>query len=268
MPDARKDSIKERVGTWRLSWRLRRRVRGLYMQAVFVRSYLRKIVAGTPCIYVLGDSHVGLFLSGHPPWALFSRYRRSPEGRPYVVHWLGPATAYNLSNPMSTTMANKKVLNIMRYLVRKQDAVILIFGEIDCRAHIYNQYIKSSRTVSMLELIDRTIDRYGLMLQRLGSMGVDIYVASVAPGVKQGNLFNLPNDPPPDIRSWINRTFNERLSDFCNREGYRFIDVYSHVADEEGFIPACYGSSDRSHLNEKAIPFFEEGMARYTDRSA
>lgn len=239
---------------------MRRRLRGLYIQTVFVRSYVRSKISRTPCIYVLGDSHVGPFLKRSPPWALFTTSKRSVTGRPFIVHWLGPATAFNLPNPRSTTRANERVLNIMRYLVRDDDIVFLIFGEIDCRAHIYDQYVRHGRQISMIELIDRTIDQYGLMLRRLESMVINFYVISVAPGVRQGNLFHLPNDPPPEKRSWINRTFIERLSSYCKREGYKFIDVYSHVVDDEGFVPAQYESKDSSHLNADAIKFFEERL--------
>jgi hypothetical protein len=62
------------------------------------------------------------------------------------------------------------------------------------------------------------------------------------------------------MRPVINRVFNERLNDYCRKRGYSFIDVYSVVVDDEGFIKPEYRSQDGTHLDAVAVELFAEGL--------
>jgi len=234
----------DRIRTDTLRWRFRLAKREIYMKAVFLRSLVRSRVTSKPAVYVVGDSHVGIFL------------RR----KPFIVHWFGPATAYKLKSPGNTTRSNERLSHVLRYVVRERDRVLMVFGEIDCRIHIYNQYILKGKQVPMEELINETIESYGVVLERMNVMGVDFYVASVPPAAREGNIFGVPNYPPPEERCLINRIFNERLCDYCNRRGYRFIDVYSQVVDSDGFIRTEFSLDDGTHLKPEAVEFFEVGL--------
>jgi len=222
----------------------RRVRREAYMKAVFVHSLVRSRTRGRPAFYVIGDSHVGMF------------YKVSP----YSVHWLGPATAYRLKDPGSTTRSNERLFRILKWIVKPDDKVLLVFGEVDCRVHIYNQFVKRGRAVPMEELIDDTVESYGVVLDRIGKMGIDFYVSSVPPASREPNVFAVPNYPPPEARCFINKAFNERLRDYCAAHGYPFVDVYSRVVDDEGFILDEF-SADGTHLNRETIEFFNEGLA-------
>ena len=118
----------EKVETDTLSWRLRLARRHIYMKAVYLRSLLRSRVDPRPVVHVMGDSHVGIFL----------------KKKPFVAHWFGPATAYRLKSPTSTTGSNRRLLRVLRHVVREKDKVLLVFGEIDCRVHIYNCLLYTS----------------------------------------------------------------------------------------------------------------------------
>jgi hypothetical protein len=78
-----------------------------------------------PSIYVIGDSHIGIFTRS----SLF------------MVFHIGPATAYNLIKETSTIGSNEKIQKIIS-LMKKGDILIPVFGEIDCRIHIYYQFKK------------------------------------------------------------------------------------------------------------------------------
>jgi lysophospholipase L1-like esterase len=231
----------ERAGPSALSRCFRQTEREVYMKAVFVRSLIRSRITSKPAIYVVGDSHTGMF----------------HKTRPFIVHWLGPATAYKLKDPESTTRSNKRLFRVLNQIVKHRDKVLLVFGEVDCRVHIYNQFIRSNRKISMEELIDNTIENYGVVLRQIDEMGIDFYVASVPPAARERNILRVPNYPPPEVRCFINRAFNEKLSDYCEKHGYRFIDAYSKVVDKEGFIVDEF-SEDGTHLKPEAIKFFEE----------
>jgi hypothetical protein len=224
--------------------RLSLRWRNIVLRLVHLRCLIRARFARKPAVHVIGDSHTGIF-------------RRK---KPFIVHWLGPATAHNLKSPKSTTMSYKKLKGILNHLIAEGDMVLLLFGEVDCRIHIYNRYVLSGGSRTLEEVVDDTVNRYGEVLDEINKMGIDFHVGCVTPGGTEGNVFGVPNYPPPEMRPVINRVFNERLQHYCCAHGYSFIDVYSAVVDEEGFIKTEYRSQDGTHLNDKGVKLFAERL--------
>jgi lysophospholipase L1-like esterase len=134
----------------------------------------------------------------------------------------------------------------------KRDLLMLSFGEIDCRIHIYYQYKKSNGKYSIEELIDRTISNYGQVMAQLKEQGVNFCVYCISPATQVGNEYKYPFYGTPQIRSQINRTFNERLRTFCEINGYKFIDIYDKVTDKDGLMLKEY-AGDEIHLSKKAV---------------
>ena len=200
-------------------------------------SVLYSRACNKPLIHMIGDSHVKMF-------------RRN---RLFIVHHLGAATAHNLGNPKSTTNSNRKLFNIIAGIGRK-DIVVLAFGEIDCRLHIYYQYKKNEERRALTELIDDTISNYGRVLEKLREAGVNLLVYGVPPATKVRDEHRYPFYAPPEIHSRINRMFNEKLREFCEENGYEYIDVHSRFSDESGFMLREY-AADEIHLNGKAVDF-------------
>ncbi|MBM3156592.1 MAG: SGNH/GDSL hydrolase family protein [Chloroflexi bacterium] len=190
---------------------------------------------GKPLIHVIGDSHVIPFRGSMP----------------FLAHHLGAATAYNLIKKNSSTRSNEKLFKIVVKLDRK-DMVVLLFGEIDCRIHIYYQHKKSDGKHSIDQLIDRTISNYGEVMAQLKQHGVNFCVHSISPATEVGNEYKYPFYGTPEIRSQINRMFNEKLKSFCDKNVYPFIDIYDRVADKNGLMLREY-SGDDIHLNKKAV---------------
>ena len=219
--------------------------RELYIRLTYLRSLVRSRLTRKPAIYVIGDSHVGLFL----------------RQRPFIVHWLGPATAHNLKQKQSTLKANARLLRIIDRVLRKGDTVIMVFGEIDCRIHIYNQYMEHGKEVPMHEFIVATVSNYGVVLDQLAARGVDFYVYSVMPAAREGNIFGVPNYPPPEARCIINRDFNASLRSLCEERGYRFMDVYSCIVDQQGFICDEF-TKDGVHATPSVMRFVRDELER------
>jgi hypothetical protein len=188
-----------------------------------------------PLIHVIGDSHVVPFRGNMP----------------FLAHHLGAATAYNINRKNSTTGSNEKLFKVMDKLGKK-DIVMLSFGEIDCRIHIYYQHKKSNARHSISELIDRTISNYGEVMAQLKQRGVNFCVYCVSPATMVGNEYKYPFYGAPEVRSQINRMFNEKLRTFCEKSGYVFIDIYDRVADKDGLMLKEY-AGDEIHLNKKAV---------------
>ena len=76
-----------------------------------------------PLIHIIGDSHIFSF----------------KEIDLFITHHLGPVTAYNLYSQSSSTKSNAKLCKILTKINRNRDIVVMGFGEIDSRIHIYNQ---------------------------------------------------------------------------------------------------------------------------------
>jgi hypothetical protein len=159
----------------------------------------------------------------------------------------------------STTNSNKKLFTIIDKIKRKKDIVMLVFGEIDCRIHIYYQYKKNNEKFTITELIDRTISNYGVVLEQLDIRDITFCVYGIPPASKQENVFDYPFYAAPEIRSKINKEFNERLKKFCKENGYKYMDIYSKVVDKNGFILEEY-AADTTHLNSKIKKFVEEWL--------
>jgi len=205
----------------------------VFLVDAFTVLYARAL--NKPLIHVIGDSHVVPFLGSMP----------------FLAHHLGAATAYNLNRKNSTTKSNEQLFKVIDKLGKK-DIVMLCFGEIDCRIHIYYQHKKSNEKYSIGELIDRTISNYGQVMAQLKERRVNFCVYCVSPATKVGNEYKYPFYGTPEIRSLINRMFNEKLRAFCEKKGYAFIDIYDRVADKDGLMLKEY-SGDEIHLNKKAV---------------
>ncbi len=202
---------------------------GLYHLFLTARSRM----LGKRLIHVIGDSHARSF-------------RRSG----FVVHHIGPATAYNLCKENSSTRAGAKLFSLAQHIRRSRGIIVLTFGEIDCRIHIYYQYCKQGHCRSLEELIDRTVEAYGTALNRLAEQGVTFFVCGVTPTARQDNRYGYPAYGSPEIRSHITRSFNTRLRAFCRDHDYPFLDIYSATSDDRGFIAREY-DADGVHLNRK-----------------
>ncbi len=188
-----------------------------------------------PLIHVIGDSHVFSF----------------KKFDFFIIHHIGPATAYNLHSQSSTTKSNAKLCRILKKINKTRDFVVLVFGEIDSRIHIYNQYMKQGMVVSIPQLIDKTIQNYGLVIESIEKEGFNFFICGIPPASRQENIYHYPYYADEETRILISRKFNEKLKDFCARKNYQYLDLQSRFADKSGLISNTF-DLDTIHLNEKA----------------
>jgi lysophospholipase L1-like esterase len=196
--------------------------------------FLSKIYS-KPLVHVIGDSHI-------------VAYKRINL---FITHYVGPATAYNLYSQSSKTKSNAKLFRILKKINKKRDILVLVFGEIDSRMHIYYQYMKQGRVISMSQLIDKTIQNYNKVLELIEKEGFSFFVYGIPPAARLENVYHFPFYADEETRVIISREFNEKLKEFCARKKYRYLDIQSKFADESGFISKAF-AADRVHLNETA----------------
>lgn len=168
-------------------------------------------------IHVIGDSHTAAFTLSI-----------------FHVHHMGSPTAFNLRNKHSTYNSNRQLLMVLDEMDKDVDSLILCYGEIDCRIHIYYQFKKQQEKVSISQLIDNTIESYGEVLRQVEAKGVNFYVYGTPAATHQGNEYNYPWYATPEIHVRIYREFNEKLKHHCQQNGYKFLDIYSKTVGPDG----------------------------------
>jgi lysophospholipase L1-like esterase len=182
--------------------------------------------------YVIGDSHAAVFSSN-------SMFKVTPVNYPRGAYWVSEHWDY--------------LLSVINKMDKTNDHLILVFGEVDCRLHIYYQFKKRGEAESISQLINATIQKYDEDLRKIQELGIKFHVLGIAPANMQENTFRMEWYAPLEVRAAIYREFNEKLKEHCKRKGYRFLDVYSETADEHGLIKKEY-AVDETHLNQKILP--------------
>jgi hypothetical protein len=196
-------------------------------------------------IHVIGDSHLR-------PFAFRS---------PFLLHHISQATAYNLSKDKSYSQSKKYLNSFLPAINKKRDVLLLVFGEIDARVHIYLQYEKNNKKISIERLIDTTVERYGETIVRLKNDEFAVCVHGLPPAARKEFESDLPFLGSPEQRSDISRRFNNKLGDFCRKNDVLFIDMQMIAADEKGFIKKEY-AADEVHLSGKVVPYARDRIAQ------
>lgn len=195
-------------------------------------------ISNTCIIHTIGDSHVKPFIY---QW-------------PFHVHHISQATAYNLVKEGSFTKSSMFLKLFLSKINPKRDVVLLVFGEIDARVHIYLQYGKSGKIVSIDSIIDTTVERYGQAILKLKNEGFAVCVHGIPPAASKEFITALPFSGRPRERSEISRKFNVKLREYCNTIGVTYVDIQSIASDESGFIKKYY-LADEVHCNRRIVPF-------------
>ncbi len=207
----------------------------------FYKTLLFSRYNNTPLIYVVGDSHTLSF-------RFYS---------PFITCHLGAVTAYNILKENSTTGSMKKLFSLTKKINFKKDFLLLVFGEIDCRIHVYRQFKKSKEHISIETIIDKTIDNYFVAINQLRELGLNIVIYGVPPANFQKNIYSYDYYAEPEVQVNIKKSFNEKLKVRCQQNGLKYLEVFYKFSDKDGFIRNEF-SSDEIHLNEKIIPFVKD----------
>jgi len=202
---------------------------------------LRSKLSNGAIVHIIGDSHVRPFVF------------RSP----FIIHHISQATAYNLNKDNSFSQSKKYLNSFLPRINRERDVLLLVFGEIDARVHIYLQYKKHNEKVSIAKIVEATVEKYGEVIKRLRDDGFAVCVHGIPPAARKRFVSDLPFLGSPEQRSEISREFNERLGQFCQMNGIPYIDVQFISADGNGFIKKKY-LADEVHLNGRIVSFARE----------
>lgn len=196
--------------------------------SIFSRLLLSRL--GKKRIIVFGDSHSAVF---------------SDIPLMDVVH-VGPATAHNLGSADSTIQAREKILAKLQGCPSEDTAVLLVFGEIDCRMHILK--VASSIEVTMLQAVQATVERYCAFLQSIVALGYTVLIYGPA-GSGSGWNSKFPSVGREQDRNYVIHLFNSLLVENCRRLGVAFASIDDLVVNKCSWITRAGFLDDGCHLN-------------------
>lgn len=199
---------------------------------------------GEKFVHIIGDSHTLAF-----------------QHCALKVHYLGAVTAYNLVNENSSSGGREKLFKVINSL-KKRDIVMLVFGEIDVRIHVYNQYMKNK--ISIKKLINNIIRNYGNVIEEIKERNFKVGVYNIVPPGPQGNIYNYPYYAEWKIRLKITQMMNKQLKNFCIKNGIFFVDIFDQVINsdmisEKNFRKGEYIFDD-VHLNDQVTKLVIENL--------
>ncbi|MBM3166980.1 MAG: hypothetical protein FJZ94_06010 [Chloroflexi bacterium] len=210
----------------------------------------RAKLLGTSIVHVIGDSHAMPFVFKTP----------------FIIHHISQATAYNLNKEDSFSRSKQHLDSFLQRINRQRDVLLLVFGEIDARVHIYRQYYKKNKSVSIERIVQATVEKYGETIKKLHDRGFAVCVHGIPPAARKNYTSSLPFTGSAQERSQISSIFNRQLRDFCHDNAVPYIDVQTVSADDEGFISDTYAADD-VHLGSKIVPFVREKITEaFRDR--
>lgn len=221
-------------------------------------------------VYIIGDSHVSIF-SGvdtktdgkihiQPEWGycytikdgdfISLRPHNNFEQRLNGVTAIkmGSNTAYNLINKV------KKIKDIIdAYNINSDDKLLLMFGEIDIRAHL-------GFKESIDEAITECVDRYVNVLKELKSMGLTVGVFAPYASLPNELHYNIGrNYGNSQSRNKLTTQFNAQLKIKLDDLGMVFKDIHKLMLNDDYSSNKIY-FKDNIHASKNVIPFIREEL--------
>lgn len=181
-------------------------------------------------LIVFGDSHSATF---------------SSVQNVDVVH-VGPATAHNLILPESKVSARQQIFERLGTCPPGQFAVVLAFGEIDCRVHLVKA--ASLTEFDLCQVVLSSVDRYFTVIQTILGMGYPVLVyGPAASGVGWDPQF--PTVGREFERNYAIQLFNSMLRERCLHSNAVFASLDDLIIDPISGKTRQEFLSDGCHLN-------------------
>ena len=157
--------------------------------------------------YSFGDSHSQIF-------SLLPQVKRFPLNAP---------TAFNIFKIGSTSRSREIIENALKKAKQKPTTIILTFGEIDIREHVFNQAIEQVKPVR--EIIFSVIENYFSMISRLVSDGYEVIVNGPH---AVGQFKGFPSELEKQLACSF---FNFLLNEKCKSIDVKYVTLFDKVVD-------------------------------------
>lgn len=145
-------------------------------------------------------------------------------------------------------------------MLPRQDICLFVFGEIDARIHIYNQYKKTGKPIP--DLIWGTVANYGQVIKEFRDQGYHVAVLGIPPAGRQENIYNYPYYGSSEERSQISSDLNDALGSFCKANNILYIDVHKLAKNDKGMLNDDW-ARDEIHLNSNIVPYVRKALREH-----
>ena len=204
-------------------------------------------------IYCIGNSQAVIF-SGNPQ----ADYQTWPHRRANLlsglcVFHLGPALAYNLC--VEGHWSRTALFKVLATEVPPGANVLLVFGEIDCRAHLLKQAAIQKR--SRASVTAECVLRYGHVLAEVRDAGYRVHAWGVIPSARNGVHKDVTTSCQD--RNGVTRMFNRLLSAHCYSLGIGFLSIFGDLITPDGLNRTEF-YSDGMHLGVQALPLIQQAL--------
>jgi len=211
-------------------------------------------------IYCIGDSHVSFF-SGYNKvlgvW-LTSHQERVPVFKSFNI---GPRLAFNISKKNS--LGYETVFKILES-IPEGSYVMLCFGEIDCRVHLFKQAVIQKKNLK--KVVNECVDRYFSLIKELKKMGYQVLVWHVIPStVFEMKYIEFPTFGNCKQRNDVTKLFNKRLTFWAKKEKIPVISLFDKLVYTNGLTNMKY-FIDPIHLSSLALPLVIEQIEKKVPR--
>ena len=201
-------------------------------------------------IFCIGNSHVNIFRG------MDTVFGDDTMGMFTTVH-IGPTIAYNFYEhhyPKVLEHLSSSDININK----KDDYVMLIVGEVDCRWHLPKQAEIQNKNVELL--VEECIDRYFQCYLDLLKRGYKVIVWAGHPSTTRGHCDNMagPIYGNCEYRNRITLYWNHYLQQKSQQHNIPFVSIIKYLMDDNHVTKMEY-FMDYCHLkSSKVMPFVEE----------
>jgi len=220
-----------------------------------------------PRLHVIGDSHAAFFsgtesLDFFPGRKVFTGFLRRRSISVFVellpvfrVFHTGASTAWSADAPRSASYTRRKIAALLRHDIPAGGAILLVFGEIDCRWHLPRAVLAGQTIPAATQA---TIRRFLPLPRRLAQAGYDVTVwqpsgVTLGAPTPAGTNHPLPIVGPQSLRLEITRIYCEQLQRACDRENLRCAGIagkyhaWTAPAAADCFLDGC-------HLSQRMMP--------------
>jgi len=215
----------------------------------------KKPSVSNPLIYCIGDSHASFFAGAdriQPNWPT------AADGYLplFKVLKIGSSLAYSLSVEGSRTRGREQLFEVLETSVPQGAHVMLIFGEIDCRAHVLKQAARRSVPVSVV--VEELAQNYFSVVEEVVALGYEVIVYNAIPSRIKAPTKSRQDPDYIAIGSCLERNaaaklFNQGLAARCRDNEIHFLSTFDALVDAEGLTNTWY-YFDTIHLSQRAMP--------------
>lgn len=214
-------------------------------------------------IHCIGDSHVSFFAGQdtiQPEWPQRSNDLLSC----FETHHLGPALAYNLPRPGTQTRGRERLFEVLEQAVPPGARVLLCFGEIDCRAHVWKQAAQHGK--AMAAVVADCLEHYFQVVREVQARGFPVVIYNAVPSAITRRGKSRRTDEYAAVgdvwqRNAAIRAFNEGARQRCAAGNATFLDFGAELLNARG-LPIQWYFFDTIHLSQRAMPLALRALAR------